>query len=43
MWPGEEPASEQDLLALLRLCPDDALKAWPVGNKSVTFATPARP
>ena len=29
-WLGEEPASEQDLLALLRPCPDEALKIWPV-------------
>jgi hypothetical protein len=26
MWLGEEPASEQELLALLRACPDEALK-----------------
>ena len=29
-WLGEEPASEQELLALLRPCQDDALKIWPV-------------
>jgi putative SOS response-associated peptidase YedK len=29
-WLGEEPASEQDLLALLRPCRDEALKIWPV-------------
>ena len=29
-WLGEEPAREQDLLALLRSCPDEALKIWPV-------------
>jgi putative SOS response-associated peptidase YedK len=29
-WLGEEPASEQDLLALLKPCPDAALKIWPV-------------
>ncbi|MFY9836479.1 MAG: SOS response-associated peptidase family protein [Xanthobacteraceae bacterium] len=29
-WLGEEPASEQDLLALLKPCPDEALKIWPV-------------
>jgi putative SOS response-associated peptidase YedK len=32
-WLGEEPATEQELLALLRLCPDEALKIWPVDNK----------
>ena len=26
----EEPASEQELLALLESCPDEALKIWPV-------------
>ena len=25
-WLGEEPASEQELLALLKPCPDEALK-----------------
>jgi putative SOS response-associated peptidase YedK len=29
-WLGEEPASEQDLLALLKPCPDEALKIRPV-------------
>jgi putative SOS response-associated peptidase YedK len=29
-WSGEEPASEQELLALLKPCPDEALKIWPV-------------
>jgi hypothetical protein len=29
-WLGEESASEQDLLALLKPCPDEALKIWPV-------------
>ena len=32
MWLGEEPASEQDLLALLEPCPDEALKIWPVNQ-----------
>jgi putative SOS response-associated peptidase YedK len=27
-WLGEEPASEQELLALLKPCPDEALKIW---------------
>jgi putative SOS response-associated peptidase YedK len=29
-WLGEEPASEQELLALLKPCADAALKIWPV-------------
>ena len=29
-WLGEELASEQDLLALLKPCRDEALKIWPV-------------
>jgi putative SOS response-associated peptidase YedK len=29
-WVGEEPASEEDLLALLKPCSDEALKIWPV-------------
>ena len=33
-WLGEEPASEQELLALLKSCPDAALKIWLV-NKMV--------
>jgi len=32
-WLGEEPAAEQELLALLRPCPDEWLKIWPVDNK----------
>jgi putative SOS response-associated peptidase YedK len=32
-WLGEEPATEQELLALLKPCPDEALKIWPVDNK----------
>jgi putative SOS response-associated peptidase YedK len=31
-WLGEEPAAEQELLALLKSCPDEALKIWPVNN-----------
>jgi putative SOS response-associated peptidase YedK len=31
-WLGEEPATEQELLALLKPCPDEALKIWPVDN-----------
>ncbi len=29
-WLGEKPASEEELLALLKPCPDDVLKIWPV-------------
>ena len=29
-WLGEEPTSEQDLLALPKTCPDEALQIWPV-------------
>ena len=32
-WLGEEPATEQELLALLKPCPDDRLKIWPVDKK----------
>jgi putative SOS response-associated peptidase YedK len=32
-WLGEEPASEEELLALLRPCPDEWLKVWPVDRK----------
>jgi putative SOS response-associated peptidase YedK len=32
-WLGEEPATEAELLALLRPCPDDWIKIWPVDNK----------
>jgi putative SOS response-associated peptidase YedK len=31
-WLGEEPASPDELLALLKPCPDDVLKIWPVDN-----------
>ena len=31
-WLGEKPATEQELLALLKPCPDEALKIWPVDN-----------
>jgi putative SOS response-associated peptidase YedK len=31
-WLGEQPATEQDLLALLKPCPDEVLKIWPVGK-----------
>jgi len=29
-WLGEVPAAEDELLALLRPCPDEALNIWPV-------------
>ena len=29
-WLGEEPATEEELLALLKACPDEMLKIWPV-------------
>jgi hypothetical protein len=32
-WLGEEPATEQELLALLRPCPDERLTIWRVDNK----------
>src|SRR5580704_2484622 len=31
-WLGEEPASEDELLALLGSCADEVLKIWPVGE-----------
>jgi putative SOS response-associated peptidase YedK len=34
-WLGEEPATERELLALLRPCPDECLKIWRVANRSV--------
>jgi putative SOS response-associated peptidase YedK len=33
-WLGEEPATEDELLALLKPCPEEELKIWPV-NKMV--------
>ena len=33
-WLGEEPATEDELMAMLKPCPDEALKTWPV-NKMV--------
>jgi putative SOS response-associated peptidase YedK len=32
-WLGEEPATNDELLALLKPCPDETLKIWPVDNK----------
>src|SRR5271167_4834791 len=31
-WLGEEAATDDELLALLKPCPDDVLKIWPVGK-----------
>jgi putative SOS response-associated peptidase YedK len=31
-WLGEKAASEDELLALLKPCPDEALKIWLVGK-----------
>ncbi len=46
-WLGEEPATEEELLAMLRPCPDEALTIWPVDkrvgnvkNKGPQLATP---
>lgn len=32
-WLGEEPATEEELLALLRPCPNEWLKIWPVDKR----------
>ncbi len=32
-WLGEEPSTEAELLALLKPCPDDVLKTWPVDKR----------
>ena len=29
-WLGEEPATEDELLAMLKPCADESLKTWPV-------------
>lgn len=31
-WLGEEPATHDELMALLKPCPDEWLKVWPVGK-----------
>jgi putative SOS response-associated peptidase YedK len=31
-WLGEEPATPYELYAMLKPCPDEALKIWPVDN-----------
>jgi putative SOS response-associated peptidase YedK len=33
-WLGEEPATEDELMAMLKPCADESLKIWPV-NKMV--------
>jgi putative SOS response-associated peptidase YedK len=30
-WLAEEPATEEELLTMLKPCLDEALKIWPVG------------
>jgi putative SOS response-associated peptidase YedK len=32
-WLGEEPATNDELLALINSSPEEALKIWPVNNK----------
>jgi putative SOS response-associated peptidase YedK len=32
-WLGEEPATDQELLALLRPCPDERLNIWRADNE----------
>jgi len=46
-WLREEPATEEELLAMLKPCPDEALRIWPVDkrvgnvkNKGPQLATP---
>jgi len=34
-WLGDEPASPDELKALLVPCPDEALKLWPVNRQKV--------
>jgi putative SOS response-associated peptidase YedK len=31
-WLSEEPATEEELLAMLKPCADDMLKIWPVAK-----------
>jgi putative SOS response-associated peptidase YedK len=46
-WLGEEPATEEELVALLKPCPDETLKIWPVdkavGNVKNNGAHLAKP
>ncbi len=46
-WLGEEPALPEQLLDLLRPCPDEWLKIWPIGkaignvrNKGIELIAP---
>jgi putative SOS response-associated peptidase YedK len=46
-WLGEEQTTEEELLAMLKPCPDEALKIWAVDkmvgnvrNKGPQFAMP---
>jgi putative SOS response-associated peptidase YedK len=32
-WLGEDPATKDELLAMLKPCPDEALTIWPVDKK----------
>ena len=41
-WLGEEPATERELLALLRPSPDERLKIWRVDKKLAMSAILAR-
>ncbi len=34
-WLGDEPASLEELKALLVPCPDEALKLWPVNRQKI--------
>jgi putative SOS response-associated peptidase YedK len=34
-WLGDQPASSEDLKALLKPCPDEALKLWPVNRQKI--------
>jgi putative SOS response-associated peptidase YedK len=38
-WLGEQPATEDELCALLSPCPDEALKICPSTTKSATSVT----
>jgi putative SOS response-associated peptidase YedK len=49
-WLGEEPATNEELLAMLKPSPDDVLKIWPVDkavgnvrNKGPQLMMPIQP
>jgi len=42
-WLGEAPASQEDLLAMLRPFPADALIAWPARSKRPPLVPPGEP